>query len=163
MLRIIKLSITKNMTHLKLSLWNFPVFLWRGPKSYHPRLSFSAFKHKYVQRTASAMPKISLQLVTMLLTWCLLQIRYNGSTFMVWDVGGQDKLRPLWRSYTRCTDGIIFVVDSSREESLEEAKLELQNICKASPNGVAPGRVTDSLSFFSNVLKSSEATTDGFW
>jgi len=66
------------------------------------------------------------------------KIRYNGSTFMVWDVGGQDKLRPLWRSYTRCTDGIIFVVDSSREESLEEAKLELQNICKASPNGVAP-------------------------
>ena len=27
MLRIIKLSIPKNMTHLKLSLWNFPVFL----------------------------------------------------------------------------------------------------------------------------------------
>ena len=77
----------------------------------------------------------------------MLQIRYNGSTFMVWDVGGQDKLRPLWRSYTRCTDGIIFVVDSSREESLEEAKLELQNICKASPNGVAPGRVTNSLYF----------------
>ena len=87
----------------------------------------------------------SVKLVSMLLTWCLLQIRYNGSTFMVWDVGGQDKLRPLWRSYTRCTDGIIFVVDSSREESLEEAKLELQNICKAGPNGVASGRVTNSL------------------
>jgi len=58
------------------------------------------------------------------------KIRFNGSSFMVWDVGGQDKLRPLWRSYTRCTDGIIFVVDSSREETLEEAKLELLNICK---------------------------------
>ena len=40
-------------------------------------------------------------------------------------------MRPLWRSYTRCTDGIIFVVDSSREDSLEEAKLELLNICKS--------------------------------
>ena len=49
----------------------------------------------------------------------------------MWDVGGQDKLRPLWRSYTRCTDGIIFVVDSTKEERLEEAKLELQKICKS--------------------------------
>ena len=48
----------------------------------------------------------------------------------MWDVGGQDKLRPLWRSYTRCTDGIIFVVDSTRQERLEEAKLELLKICK---------------------------------
>ena len=61
-----------------------------------------------------------------------LQIRFNGNTFMVWDVGGQDKLRPLWRSYTRCTDGIIFVVDSCRDDRLEEAKLELLNICKSS-------------------------------
>ena len=60
-----------------------------------------------------------------------LQVRLNGSTFTVWDVGGQDKLRPLWRSYTRCTDGIIFVVDSTKEERLEEAKLELQKICKS--------------------------------
>ena len=56
----------------------------------------------------------------------------TGSSFTVWDVGGQDKLRPLWRSYTRCTDGIIFVVDSTtRAERLEEAKVELQRLCKS--------------------------------
>ena len=49
----------------------------------------------------------------------------RGVTFLVWDVGGQEKIRPLWRSYTRCTDGIIFVCDSSDEERLEEAKMEL--------------------------------------
>ena len=48
----------------------------------------------------------------------------------MWDVGGHDKLRPLWRSYTRCTDGIIFVVDSTKIDRLEEAKLELLKICK---------------------------------
>ncbi len=48
----------------------------------------------------------------------------------MWDVGGQDKLRPLWRSYTRCTDGIIFVIDSCKEDRLEEAKLELLRFCK---------------------------------
>jgi len=48
-----------------------------------------------------------------------------GVTFDVWDVGGQDKVRPLWRSYTRTTDGILFVVDSGDIERLEEAKVEL--------------------------------------
>jgi len=59
------------------------------------------------------------------------KVRFNGSSFTLWDVGGQDKLRPLWRSYTRCTDGIIFVVDSCKEDRLEEAKLELLKIYKS--------------------------------
>lgn len=50
-------------------------------------------------------------------------------------MGGQDKLRPLWRSYTRCTDGIIFVVDSTKEDRMEEAKLELLKICKNANSG----------------------------
>ena len=58
----------------------------------------------------------------------------------MWDVGGQDKLRPLWRSYTRCTDGIIFVVDSTtRAERLEEAKVELQRLCKSTLGGQQGG------------------------
>ena len=60
-----------------------------------------------------------------------IQVRFHGSSFTLWDVGGQDKLRPLWRSYTRCTDGIIFVVDSCKEDRLEEAKLELLKIYKS--------------------------------
>ena len=40
-------------------------------------------------------------------------------TFHFWDVGGQEKLRPLWKSYTRCTDGIVFVVDSVDVERME--------------------------------------------
>ena len=68
----------------------------------------------------------------------MFQVRVNGSTFTVWDVGGQDKLRPLWRSYTRATDAIIFVVDSCKEERLEEAKLELLKICKGMGHSRAP-------------------------
>ncbi len=59
-------------------------------------------------------------------------MRINGAAFTVWDVGGQDKMRPLWRSYTRATDAIIFVVDSSKADRLEEASLELQRFCKTS-------------------------------
>ncbi len=57
----------------------------------------------------------------------------KGVNFMIWDVGGQDKVRPLWKSYTRNTDGIIFVVDSSNSDRIDEARVELFRIAK-SPN-----------------------------
>ncbi|XP_001363341.1 ADP-ribosylation factor-like protein 4D [Monodelphis domestica] len=59
-------------------------------------------------------------------------------TFQVWDVGGQEKLRPLWRSYTRRTDGMVFVVDATEAERLEEAKIELHRISRASDNQGVP-------------------------
>ena len=61
-----------------------------------------------------------------------------GTTFLIWDVGGQEKIRPLWRSYTRCTDGIIFVIDSSEEDNLDEAKLELWRTMKYQDNKDIP-------------------------
>jgi small GTP-binding protein len=43
----------------------------------------------------------------------------------VWDVGGQDKIRPLWRHYFQNTQGLIFVVDSNDRERVGEAREEL--------------------------------------
>jgi len=40
-------------------------------------------------------------------------VEYKSINFTVWDVGGQDKIRPLWRHYYQNTNGIIFVVDSA--------------------------------------------------
>lgn len=48
--------------------------------------------------------------------------------FNVWDVGGQDKIRPLWRHYYTGTQGLIFVVDSSDRARIEEARQELNNV-----------------------------------
>jgi len=45
-------------------------------------------------------------------------VEYKNIKFTVWDVGGQDKIRPLWRHYYQNTDGIIFVVDSNDKERL---------------------------------------------
>ncbi|KAL0984181.1 hypothetical protein UPYG_G00138210 [Umbra pygmaea] len=59
-------------------------------------------------------------------------------TFQVWDVGGQEKLRPLWKSYTRRTDGMVFVVDSTETERMEEAKVELHKITRTSENQGVP-------------------------
>lgn len=46
----------------------------------------------------------------------------------MWDVGGQDKIRPLWRHYYQNTQGIIFVVDSNDRERIGEAKAELDRM-----------------------------------
>jgi ADP-ribosylation factor protein 1 len=46
----------------------------------------------------------------------------------VWDVGGQDKIRPLWRHYFQNTQAIIFVVDSNDRERCSEAREELQRM-----------------------------------
>ncbi|ACY70541.1 ADP-ribosylation factor-like protein 4C isoform X1 [Drosophila virilis] len=62
----------------------------------------------------------------------------RGVQFLVWDVGGQEKLRPLWRSYTRCTDGILFVVDSVDTDRMEEAKMELMRTAKCPDNQGVP-------------------------
>ncbi len=59
-------------------------------------------------------------------------------TLQVWDVGGQEKLRPLWKSYTRRTDGMVFVVDSTEVERMEEAKVELHKITRTSENQGVP-------------------------
>jgi len=52
-------------------------------------------------------------------------VEYKNISFTVWDVGGQDKIRPLWRHYFQNTQGIIFVVDSNDRERIAEAREEL--------------------------------------
>jgi ADP-ribosylation factor 1/2 len=77
-------------------------------------------------------------------------VEYKNISFTVWDVGGQDKIRPLWRHYFQNTQGaggcallvgsesaavchnfashltgLIFVVDSNDRERISEAREEL--------------------------------------
>ncbi|XP_040203392.1 ADP-ribosylation factor-like protein 14 [Rana temporaria] len=46
----------------------------------------------------------------------------------IWDVGGQEKLRSLWCHYFENTDGLVYVVDSTNKETLDESKKEFQRI-----------------------------------
>ena len=55
-------------------------------------------------------------------------VEYKNICFTVWDVGGQDKIRPLWRHYFQNTQGLIFVVDSNDRERIGEAQEELQKM-----------------------------------
>lgn len=56
------------------------------------------------------------------------RIDYKNISFTIWDIGGQDRIRPLWRHYYQDTHAIIFVVDSADVDRVDEARDELHKI-----------------------------------
>jgi ADP-ribosylation factor protein 1 len=56
------------------------------------------------------------------------QWKYKGRTFSVWDVGGQDAIRPLWRHHLIGTQALVYVVDSNDRERLQKAAEELHRV-----------------------------------
>ena len=52
-------------------------------------------------------------------------LEFKNIKFNVWDIGGQNKIRQLWRHYFPNTNGIIFVIDSSDKPRIAEAKREI--------------------------------------
>merc|ERR1712076_269360 len=55
-------------------------------------------------------------------------VEYKNINFSVWDVGGQDKIRKLWRHYYQNTQGLFFVVDSNDRDRIDDAREELSKI-----------------------------------
>merc|ERR1712048_1557613 len=55
-------------------------------------------------------------------------VEYKNISFTVWDVGGQDKIRRLWRHYYTGTQGLIYVVDSNDRDRTEIAREELASM-----------------------------------
>ncbi|CAE7229005.1 ARF1 [Symbiodinium sp. CCMP2456] len=55
--------------------------------------------------------------------------RYKSISLTIWDVGGQDKIRRLWPTGAyQATDGLIFVVDSSDRDRINDARDVLQHM-----------------------------------
>lgn len=46
----------------------------------------------------------------------------------MWDIGGQEAIRPYWKNYYDNTDGLVYVVDSTDDMRTEEASKELQGL-----------------------------------
>ena len=59
-------------------------------------------------------------------------VEYKNVSFNLWDVGGQQRVRQLWKHYyiKSNSDGIIFVVDSNDGDRIKEAKEELFHMLK---------------------------------
>jgi len=92
-------------------------------------------------------------------------VEYKNINFTVWDVGGQDKIRPLWRHYFQNTQGLIYVVDSNDRDRIGEANEELQKMLREDelrdatllvfankqdlPNAMSVSEITDKLGLHS--------------
>ncbi|GMH42772.1 hypothetical protein BSKO_10691 [Bryopsis sp. KO-2023] len=55
-------------------------------------------------------------------------VPHKTSKFTIWDVGGGDKIRPLWRHYFQDLDGVVFFVDSCDAVRLPEARDEFMRL-----------------------------------
>ena len=53
---------------------------------------------------------------------------YKNLNFIVFDLGGADKMRLLFRHYYKNTEGLIFVVDSNDRDRIEDAAEELKKL-----------------------------------
>ncbi|KAF8367167.1 hypothetical protein PRIPAC_84996 [Pristionchus pacificus] len=56
------------------------------------------------------------------------QVTYRNLAFTIWDVGGQHKIRPLWKYYFQNTQALIYVVDCSDVGRMDEARDELHGV-----------------------------------
>ena len=123
-----------------------------------PTIGFNVETVEYAQACALRLRSVSPDSA-------LLLLRYKNISFTVWDVGGQDKIRPLWRHYYQNTQGLIFVVDSNDKDRVGEAHDELHRMLSEDelreaivlvfankqdlPNAMSVAEVTDKLGLHS--------------
>jgi len=55
-------------------------------------------------------------------------VTIGNAKLNVWDLGGQERQRILWRHYYTGTDAVIFVIDSFDAARLDEARVELHRL-----------------------------------
>lgn len=72
----------------------------------------------------------------------------NGFSVTAWDIGGSDKLRPLWRHYYEGCEGVIFVVDFNDRTRLGLARCPQHRMGGAGAPGGQPLPAAGTLSFF---------------
>ena len=91
-------------------------------------------------------------------------VEYNRVTFQVWDIGGQEKLRRLWRHYYNGVHALIYVVDSNDRFRLDTAREELEAVLAADemsrasvlvlankqdlPDAMAPAEIAEKMGLY---------------
>ncbi|CAO3702458.1 unnamed protein product [Rhizopus stolonifer] len=77
-------------------------------------------------------------------------VEYKNISFTVWDVGGQDKIRPLWRHYLPNAMNAAEITDKLGLHSLRNRRWYIQTACATSGDGLYEG-----LEWLSSSLKST--------
>jgi ADP-ribosylation factor 1/2 len=96
-------------------------------------------------------------------------IQYKNINITCWDVGGRDKIRPLWRHYYTDTNALIWVVDCNDRDRVEATKDELHTTLREDqlrdipllifcnkqdlPNAMRPSEIVQVLNIPSHVKR----------
>ena len=80
----------------------------------------------------------------------------KGANFTIWDVGGNDKMRILWKNYFEGAEGLIFVVDSNDRDRLEESAEELKKLLKEEQLKDCPVLIFANKQDLNNALNTKE-------
>ncbi|KAL6056305.1 Arf GTPase arf3 [Balamuthia mandrillaris] len=85
-------------------------------------------------------------------------VQRKNVTFSVWDVGGQDQIRGLWRHYFLNTQAVIFVVDSNDGNRIKEARDELWKVLESTELATACLLVFANKQDLQNAMNSEQIT-----
>lgn len=58
----------------------------------------------------------------------IISLQFDKFKLTVWDIGGQESLRPYWYTYIDDCDGVIWVIDSADDKRLLESGSELEKM-----------------------------------
>jgi ADP-ribosylation factor-like protein 3 len=58
----------------------------------------------------------------------IISLLFDNFKLTVWDIGGQESLRPYWYTYIDDCDGVIWVIDSADDKRLLESGSELEKM-----------------------------------
>eukprot|EP01114_Cavostelium_apophysatum_P009985 TRINITY_DN2334_c0_g1_i2.p1 TRINITY_DN2334_c0_g1~~TRINITY_DN2334_c0_g1_i2.p1 ORF type:complete len:188 (-),score=29.54 TRINITY_DN2334_c0_g1_i2:37-600(-) len=85
-------------------------------------------------------------------------VQFKKVLLNIWDIGGQEKIRPLWRHYFQNAGGVIFVVDSNDQDRITEARDELHSMLQEEELARAKLLVFANKQDLPNAMSTSEIT-----
>lgn len=87
---------------------------------------------EYIKTNYSRLHGLPPDKITPTIGMNLAKFKHKGTQVILWDLGGQLKMRTIWERYYSEANGVIFVVDAADPARLQEALVAYEQVC-ASP------------------------------
>ena len=84
------------------------------------------------------------------------QLRKGNITIKVWDLGGEPRFRGMWERYCRGVNVIVYVVDATDIEKLDEAKHELHLLLRKPQTAHIPVLILGNKIDLPNAIEENE-------
>lgn len=83
---------------------------------------------EWVKNPDAKTPPPSLQKLAPTVGLNVYTVRRDNVRILLWDLGGAEKLRPIWEPYIKQADAVIWVVDIADEDSIQDSAKLMWNV-----------------------------------